>query len=267
MLEQYFAPAHERTVVTGGGSGIGRGVALALARAGGTVYVLGRRLEKLEETAALHRGPEGTIVPIACDVRDWSAVCTAFDRVESEGGAPALVHAASDVEHMLAEQITPEIFAAASATILGGTFHVLQRWAQPLRATRQGGVAISFSSATCSRESPAIAHSSCTKAGVEALSRTVASEWGRFNLRINVIAPGLFPLSDTHHADYWQNEGKRIFQRIPLGRAGSIDEIVGPTLFLLSRAAQYITGTILTVDGGYRLIQWGTARPEDFGSA
>jgi citronellol/citronellal dehydrogenase len=265
VFDQYFVPAHDRVVITGGGSGIGRGVALALARAGLTVYVLGRRFEKLQETATLHHGSAGRIVPIACDIREWSSVGAAFDRIEAEGVAPALVHAASDVQHMLAEQITPEVFDAAVATILRGTFHVIQRWAQPLRKSRTGGVAISFSSATCSRESPAIAHSSSTKAGVEALTRTLASEWGRFNLRLNVVAPGLFPLSDTHHADYWQNEGKRVFQRIPLGRAGSVEEIVGPTLFLLSNSARYITGTVLTVDGGYRLIQWSTARPEDFG--
>lgn len=267
MLDPYFVPAHDRVVITGGGSGIGRGVALALARAGLTVYVLGRRLEKLQQTAALHQGSNGRIVPIGCDIRDWPAVCAAFDKIEAEGAAPALVHAASDVKHMLAEQITPEVFEAAVSSILRGTFHVVQRWAQPLRESRQGGVAISFSSATCSRESPAIAHSSSTKAGVEALTRTLASEWGRFNLRLNVIAPGFFPLSDTHHTDYWQNEGKRVFQRIPLGRPGSIEEIVGPTLFLLSRSARYITGTVLTVDGGFRLVQWSTARPEDFGSA
>ncbi len=260
-----FAPCHDRAVVTGGGSGIGRGVALALAEAGCTVYVLGRRIEKLQETAAL-KGEAGAIVPIGCDIRDWAAVDAAFTRIEAGGAAPALVHAASDVTHMLFEQITPEIFEAAVSTILTGTFHVIQRWGQPLRAGGLPGVAISFSSASCQRESPAIAHSSASKAGVEALTRTVASEWGRFGLRLNVIAPGLFPLSDTHHADYWENEGKRIFERIPLARAGAIEEIVGPTLFMLSRAAAYMTGEIVTVDGGYKLIQWGTARPEDFGS-
>lgn len=262
----YFEPCHDRVVITGGGSGIGRGVALALAQAGCTVHVLGRRREKLEETAAL-KGEAGRIIPVPCDIREWSEVDSAFAAVEAEGPAPALVHAASDVTHMLFEQISPDIFAAAVSTILTGTFHVVQRWGQPLRAAGREGVAITFSSASCQRESPAIAHSSASKAGVEALTRTVASEWGRFGLRLNVIAPGLFPLGDTHHADYWENEGKRIFERIPLSRAGRLDEIVGPTLFMLSRAAAYMTGEVVTVDGGYKLIQWGTARPEDFGAA
>jgi citronellol/citronellal dehydrogenase len=194
-------------------------------------------------------------------------VVAAFDEVERDGPAPALVHAASDVKHMLAEQITSEIFQAAAATILTGSFHVIQRWGQPLRSAGLEGVAISYSSASCSRESPAIAHSSATKAGLEALTRTIASEWGRFGLRLNVIGPGLFPLADTHHAGYWENEGKRVFSNIPLGRAGEVDEIVGPTLFLLSRSARYMTGEIVIVDGGYKLLQWRTARPEDFGSA
>lgn len=261
---RYFEICHQRTVVTGGGSGIGRGVALAIAEAGGTVYVMGRRIEQLEQTVAM-KGEAGIIIPVPCDIRDYESVDRAFNQVEEEGAAQALVHAASDVTHMLAEQITPEIFQGAVSTILTGSFHVIQRWGQPLRAQNLEGIALSYSSATCSRESPCIAHSSASKAGLEALTRTIASEWGRFNIRLNVIAPGLFPLSDTHHASYWENEGRRIFEKIPLNRSGSIEEIVGPTLFMLSRGARYMTGEIVIVDGGYHLIQWGTARPEDFG--
>jgi NAD(P)-dependent dehydrogenase (short-subunit alcohol dehydrogenase family) len=266
VSRRYFSPCHERTIVTGGGTGIGREVALALAEAGGTVYVMGRRAHKLQETAAA-KSEAGRIIPVVCDIRDWGSVDRAFSEVEREGPAPAVVHAASDVTHMLAEQITSEIFQAAAATILTGSFHVIQRWGQALRAARLEGVAISYSSATCGRESPAIAHSSATKAGLEALTRTVASEWGRFGLRLNVIAPGLFLLPDTHHADYWQNAGKRVFSHIPLGRSGEVDEIVGPTLFMLSRSARYITGQVVVVDGGFQLLQWRTARPEDFASS
>jgi NAD(P)-dependent dehydrogenase (short-subunit alcohol dehydrogenase family) len=261
-----FEPLHERTIVTGGGSGIGRAVALALAEAGGTIYVMGRRAEKLAETAALNRGP-GRIVPVPCDIREWDAVDRAFAMADAEGPVPALVHCASDVTHALAEQIDSAMFKGAVDTILNGTFHVLQRWGRPLREAGRPGVAIGFSSASCGRESPANICGSASKSGVEGLCRTMASEWGRFGLRINVVAPGLFPLGDTHHDDYWKNEGKRVFDHIPLGRPGALDEIVGPTLFMLSRAAGYMTGEILTVDGGYRLIQWPTARPEDFGVA
>jgi len=260
---RYFELCHERVVVTGGGSGIGRGVALALAEAGCTVYVMGRRIEKLEETSAL-KGEAGRIVPVRCDVREWASVDEAFTVVEQEGPAPALVHAASDITRMLFEQITPDIFAAAVQTILTGNFHTIQRWGQPLRAQGSEGVVISYTSASCQRETPAIAHASASKAGVEAMTRTAASEWGRFNLRLNVIAPGLFPFEDTHHASFWEGKGNRVYDRIPLGRAGTMDEIVGPTLYLLSRSARYVTGEIFTVDGGFRLMQWSGARPEDF---
>src|SRR5438132_9793972 len=98
-----FTPCHERTVITGGGSGIGRALALALAELGGTVYVMGRRRGRLEETASLRRGQDGRIVPVVCDIRDWTSVDAAFRQVESDGGpAPALAHAASEVDHMLA---------------------------------------------------------------------------------------------------------------------------------------------------------------------
>src|SRR4051812_19655974 len=124
LLSRLFLPIHARTVVTGGGSGVGRAVALALAELGGGGFVMGRRLDRLEQTAAQAAGFAGTITPIACDIRERATVDEAFDRVERSGVAQALVHAAAEVYPCPAEKLTVEIFSEAIASQLIGTFNV-----------------------------------------------------------------------------------------------------------------------------------------------
>jgi len=96
-----------------------------------------------------------------------------------------------------------------------------------------------------------LSHSGATKAGVDALMRTWSAEWGPRNIRCNSVGPGLFPLADVHHENFFDKEKFRA--AIPLRRFGVADEIVGPILFLLSESAKYITGINLAVDGGLRL--------------
>ena len=265
LLNRLYAPCHSRAVVTGGGSGIGRAVALGLAQLGVDVYVMGRRHERLEETRSLGTGAPGRIVPIRCDIREPDTVSAAFDRVEAEEPAPILVHAAAEVGPMPAERLTPEMFRETISSQLNGTFNIVHRWSQPLIAGGHAGVALAYSSALCGRETPLLAHSSASKAGVESMIRTMASEWGRFNLRLNVIGPGLFPIEGVHHeAIYEGPAGKRVLGNIPLARAGTIDEIAGPSLFMLSRSASYVTGEVFIVDGGLKLLKFVGPAPEDY---
>jgi NAD(P)-dependent dehydrogenase (short-subunit alcohol dehydrogenase family) len=259
LLSRLFEPIHQRTIVTGGGSGIGRAVALALADLGGEVFVMGRRLERLAETAALARS--GRITPIACDIRDRATVDAAFDQVERGGVAPALVHAAAEVYPCPAEQLTVEVFTAAIASQLTGTFNVLQRWGLALLAAGRHGNAIAYSSALCARETPGISHSSASKAGVESMFRSIAAEWADAGIRLNVIGPGMFPIPGVHHEANWVGERAAfVDERVPLGRPGNLDEIVGPTLFMLSPAAGYMTGEVMIVDGGLRLVDFPVPR-------
>jgi NAD(P)-dependent dehydrogenase (short-subunit alcohol dehydrogenase family) len=253
MDEDYFAPAVDEVIVTGGGSGIGRGVAIALARRGVNVWVMGRREEKLIETRDLCRDFPGKVVPLRCDIRDFDAVKAALVQAGTDGPAQGLVHAAAEVWPCAAERLTPGIFQDAVLSQLVGAFNVFKNWAQPLIRCGKPGVLLCFTSAPAGRETPGLSHSSATKAGVEGLIRTWAVELGRFGLRLNAIGPGLFPLTDTLHTqdNFFDVE---MFQRnVPLGRFGTADEIVAPSLFLLSKGASYITGEILRVDGGLQL--------------
>jgi NAD(P)-dependent dehydrogenase (short-subunit alcohol dehydrogenase family) len=258
-------PAYDRAVVTGGGSGLGRGVALALAGAGVDVTVIGRREDPLLETASLAEGMTGKVHAAPASVRDADELDRAFTAAEERGGpVPLLVHAAAGAFLAPAEEITPGGFRAVVDTGLNGAFLTLRRWALPLIAAGQGGVAVSVGSALGSREVPGAAHSAAAKAGLEALTRSLAVEWGRFGLRINVVAPGAV---STEGADegMWSDPvvRGRAERAIPLERFGTIDEVIASTAFLVSRQASYITGATLVVDGGWGLRDWPFRAPTD----
>lgn len=249
-----YAPVATRAVVTGGGSGIGRDIALLLAEAGVEVHILGRRMEKLEETVAL-AGGDRKVTPHAVDIRRPDQVEAAFAAVEAQGGpAPLLVNAAGGAFLAAAEDITPNGFAAVVASSLSGPFTVLRRWALLLLERGTPGTALLISSALAAREVPGAAHSSAAKAGLEALVRSLAVEWGPRGLRVNALAPGAF-LTEGATEGMWRDPkvSAAALSNIPLGRFGRPEELAGAAAFLVSRAASYMTGATVVVDGGWRL--------------
>lgn len=259
--DELFAIPYDRVIVTGGGSGIGRAVTGALTERGIDVIVMGRRREKLEETVTLFADNPGTVLAFPCDVRSVESIERAMNEANASGPVQAVVHAASEVGPVHAANLTPMIFADAMASQLGGTYNIFHFWAKPLIERGLGGSFITYSSSTCSRETPGLSHSVATKGGVEALVRNLAVELGPMQLRLNVIAPGLFPLAGTHHeVDFFDLEKFR--DNVPIGRFGKENEIVAPTIFLLSEGAQYITGAVIHVDGGVRLRPWFGFIPE-----
>jgi len=253
-LQGPYAPVADRALVTGGSSGIGRDIALLLAGAGVEVHVLGRRLERLEETAAL-AGEGATVVPHAADIRDPEQVEAAFAAAEAQGGpVPLLVNAAGGAFLAKAEDITPNGFATVVASSVSGPWNVLRRWAQPLLTAGTPGCAMLVSSALASREVPGAAHSSAAKAGLEALVRSLAVEWGPRGLRVNALSPGAFETEGATEG-MWSDQHVRgaALANIPLGRFGRPEELFGAASFLVSGAAAYVTGATLVVDGGWHL--------------
>ena len=256
-LKKYFLPCHDRVTVTGAGSGIGKAIALSLATLGSHVYVVGRTLQKLEQTAKLGEGLPGKLIPVVCDITDEAQVDATFNRIEAEGYAAALVHAAGESTPGFAQDLTSSVFRNEIESGLGGAFNVLHRWATGLMSAESEGVAVAISSANCSREMPGVSGPSAAKAGVETLVRTFASEWGRSGIRINILGPGVFPLVGEEASELATASSEMFgtaLKLIKLGRLGERDEIVAPALFLLSKGASYMTGARLTVDGGMRLL-------------
>jgi len=247
-----YTPVADRALVTGASSGIGRDIALALARAGVEVHIVARRLHRLEETVEL--AGDARVVPHVADIRDPEQVEAAFTAAEANGPIPLLVNAASGAFLAAAENISPNGFAAVVASSLTGPFHVLRRWAQPLLAAGTPGAALMVSSALAAREVPGAAHSSAAKAGLEALIRSLAVEWGPRGLRINALAPGAFETEGATEG-MWSDDRVRTatLANIPMGRFGTPEELMGAAAFLVSKAASYVTGATLVVDGGWRL--------------
>jgi len=258
MTAGLFDMPHSRVVVTGAGSGIGRAVALALAASGIGVVALGRRVDALAETATLAGTSSALIRPLPCDVTDHAAVDKAFTALESDGDgcATGLVHAAAAVVKRPARLMSPEQFQEVVVSGLFGSFNVLRRWAEPLFDNPASGAAVMLTSNSASRGTPGVSHSSAGKAGVEALTKSLAREWGPFGIRINAVGPGPFPVEKSARA--WSSESVRLRMQeaIALGRYGELPEIVAPILFLLTNGAAYITGQTLVVDGGLSLTRW-----------
>lgn len=254
--------AFDRYVVTGGGSGIGRAIALGLAEAGATVYVLGRRLHRLEETASLAPNSTGAIHPVVCDLTVPEQVERAFETMDGDrvpiGG---LVHSAAQTTHAPARDLTPAAFDEVIASTLLASFYVTRRWALPLIDQRKPGSALLLTSAG-SRGTPGVVHSSSGKAGVETMVRTLAREWGTYGIQLNSIGPGIFPVDMSKAVWADPDVTARNLPRIALGRYGELHEMVGPAMFFMSKAASYITGQHINVEGGVTLPPWPTT-PED----
>ena len=241
-------------LVTGGGSGLGRAMALELGRLGAKVAVLGRRRHVLEETVA--RLADGIAVP--ADVREPNAVAEAFDLAEAElGPITTLVNNAAGNFHVRAEELSPNGWRAVAGIVLDGTFYCSRELAR--RVIERGGDNAQIVNIVASYAwtgGPGTAHSAAAKAGVVNLTRTLAVEWARHGIRVNAISPGPVDTAETRER-LWPTEEmrERIVARIPLARFGTETDVANACAYLVSDYSSYVTGDVLTVDGGAWLEQ------------
>jgi NAD(P)-dependent dehydrogenase (short-subunit alcohol dehydrogenase family) len=242
-------------LVTGGGSGLGRAMALELGRLGAKVAVLGRRREPLEETIA-QLGGKGVALP--ADVREPEAVAAAFDAAESAlGPITTLVNNAAGNFHVRAEELSPNGWRAVVGIVLDGTFHCSRELGR--RVIERGGdnsQIVNIVASYAWTGGPGTVHSAAAKAGVVNLTRTLAVEWAPHGIRVNAISPGPVDTEETRER-LWPTEEIRehVLRRVPLRRFGTPDEIAHACAYLVSDYAAYITGDVLTVDGGAWLEQ------------
>jgi NAD(P)-dependent dehydrogenase (short-subunit alcohol dehydrogenase family) len=258
-MNSVFAPnllAGKATLVTGGGSGIGAGIARLFASHGARVALVGRRSQNLEAVAATIRdaGGEATVHP--CDVRDFPALEKAInDAAGGAGGLDILVNSAAGNFLSAASTLSANGFRSVIDIDLCGTFNACRAAFRHL-AERRGAI-VSISATQADVPMPFQCHAGAAKAGIAKLTRDLALEWGKHGIRVTGVAPG--PIDGTEGMSRLApgTAGDRLKARVPLGRYGTIDEIASAVLYLVSPAGAYVTGTTLVVDGGTSLIGAG----------
>jgi peroxisomal 2,4-dienoyl-CoA reductase len=247
--------------VTGGGTGITGGVARALAEAGANVALVSRSIDHLEPAAKTINDARATkptmgeAFAIAADVRNFGQIEEAILAATVRfGKIDLVVNGAAGNFLCKAEELSPNGFGTVVDIDLKGTFNVCRAAFEQLK--EHGGQILNISATLHYLGTPMQLHVSAAKAGVDALTRNLAVEWGRYGIRVNGIAPG--PIEDTEGMKRLLPEPlkDKLRKNIPIGRFGRISDIEQAAVFLCSDAASFINGEVLVVDGG----QWLSSR-------
>lgn len=240
-----------RVLITGGGSGLGLAMAELFLSVGAKVALCGRSAERL--SAARERlGEEVFVQPT--DVRDPEQVERLFDALAIDGGVNALVNAAAGNFYCASEDLTPNGFRAVVETVLMGTFNCTQQFGKRLIAAGQPGSILNIVTTYTQTGSAFVLPSACAKAGVAAMTTTLAYEWATYGIRANAIAPGPIPTEGAWQRLVPSKEFEdRYKKRLPLGRFGTPDELAQLATFLLSPMAAYISGAVIEMDGAEHL--------------
>jgi 2,4-dienoyl-CoA reductase [(3E)-enoyl-CoA-producing], peroxisomal len=236
-------------LITGGGTGICRGIALAFAQHGCHVAITSRKMEHLEPTVDELRGIGVRALARAADVRDPAAVGETVAAVVAElGRLDILINGAAGNFVCLAENLSPNGFGTVVDIDLKGTFNASRAALPHLKA--RGGSVINISATLPYLGTMGQSHAAAAKAGIDSLTRTLAVEWGPFGIRVNGIAPG--PIDGTEGVRRLTSEASReqAVRTCPMGRLGTTDDIANAALYLCSDAASYVNGVTLVVDGG-----------------
>jgi NAD(P)-dependent dehydrogenase (short-subunit alcohol dehydrogenase family) len=248
-----------RTIlITGGGTGLGRAMALRFGELGANLFLVGRREKPLADTAAEIRAKGARAAYASADIRDFAAVEKALAAAEKEfsqpyGGIDTLVNCAAGNFVARTEKLSPNAFNAVVGIVLHGTFHCTLLLGRQWIAARRPGTVLNivttYADANCG--SGFVVPSACAKAGVLAMTRSLAVEWARNKIRLNAIAPGPFPTEGAFSrllptADL--EEKARNWH--PMKRFGRPEELANLAAFLVSEQAGYINGECVVIDGG-----------------
>jgi NAD(P)-dependent dehydrogenase (short-subunit alcohol dehydrogenase family) len=254
--EQRFRLDGRVAVVTGASSGMGVTFAEALAAAGAQVVVAARRGERLRELVTEIERQGGVAHAVPCDVsREDEVDALVAETLRVFGATDVLVNNAGFTTVVPAEEQSVEDWRAHLDVNLTGVFLCAQRFGRRMLEEGRGTIVnvasvLGFVASGQIRQAAYAA----SKGGVVNLTRELAAQWARRGVRVNALAPGWFPTEMT--ADMFGDERSLVWMRsrTPLGRGGQLDELVGPLLFLASDASSFVTGHVLTVDGGWTIV-------------
>lgn len=255
--------ADKRILITGGGTGLGRGVARHLVDHGAQVHLWGRREHVLKEAAEeASAARPGSVHVHAVDVRDYEAVDATMEAIWAEHGPlTGVVNNAAANFIAQTKDLSPRAFDAVTGTVMNGSFHTTHAAGRRWIENGLPGSVLSTLTTWVWTGSAFVVPSAMAKAAVHAMTMSLAVEWAKYGIRVNALAPGPIP---TDYA--WEmlnptdksSVGATQIDQVPAGRAGTIEELANLTMFLLSDACRYITGQTIAMDGGQMLAGPGT---------
>jgi NAD(P)-dependent dehydrogenase (short-subunit alcohol dehydrogenase family) len=249
----------KRILVTGGGTGLGRGMAECFLDLGAELFICGRRKSLCEETASeLMQRCGGKVTTYGVDIRDAAAVDAMIDDIFKTGPVTDLVNNAAGNFISRTEDLSPRGFDAIANIVMHGTFYVTHAVGRRWIGARHGGNVLSIVVTWVFNGGPFVVPSAMSKAAIHAMTMSLASEWGRYGIRLNAIAPGVIPTegagkrlapiempSDRHRAN-------------PMGRNGRMEELQNLAVFLLSNGCDWLTGQTIMMDGAQALATGGS---------
>ncbi|MGX1785486.1 SDR family NAD(P)-dependent oxidoreductase [Bosea sp. NPDC055332] len=241
----------KRVLVTGASSGLGAHFARLLAGKGALVAAAARRTERLQELARECEGLPGRVVPLALDVSAVAAIeAGVAEAAKLLGGLDVLVNNAGVGETEAALSVSEAQWDSQLDVNLKGCFFAAQAAAKVMAEQDGGGAIVNIASILGERVAGRVAPYAISKAGLIQMTKALALEWARHAIRVNALAPG-YIVTDINREFFASDAGEALKKRIPMRRAGELDDLDGPLLLLCSDAGRYMTGAVVAVDGGH----------------
>lgn len=246
-------------IVTGGGTGLGLSMALKLAELGANLVLTSRNPAHIEPACEKARERGAKAIAVRCDVRSFPEVEAMVDEAERAfGSVDILINNAAGNFLCPTEDLTPNGFNAVVSIVLNGTFHATLAAGRRMIASGKGGAILNLLATYAWTGSGFVIPSAAAKAGVMAMTRSLAVEWAKYKIRVNGVAPGPFPTEGAWKALVPEGMEEMGKSRIPLGRYGEHEELSNLAAFLVSDYSAYITGDVITIDGGAWLSEGGS---------
>jgi NAD(P)-dependent dehydrogenase (short-subunit alcohol dehydrogenase family) len=241
-------------IVTGGGTGLGRSMSTYYSQLGANVVITSRKLEVLEQTAQEISSASGfPVLPLACDVREYEQVEKAIDdTVKRFGRVDVLVNNAAGNFISPTERLSNRAFDTVVDIVLRGSYNFTLALGKHWIEQKQPGTVMSIVTTYAWTGSGYVVPSACAKAGVLAMTRSLAVEWAKYGIRLNAIAPGPFP-TEGAWSRLLPGDLKKKYdpaKKVPIGRVGEHQELANLAAYLVSDYSAYVNGEVITIDGG-----------------
>jgi 2-deoxy-D-gluconate 3-dehydrogenase len=252
MVIEKFSLKGKSGIVTGGGSGIGKGIATGLVQAGAEIVIVGRRRERLEETTQEIGQFGGPVIPVQADVSKMEDIEDLVNRTVKEfGKIDFLFNNAGTIRRSPSEDFLEKDWDAVVNINLKGPFFLAQAVARVMISQKSKGKIINTSSLMAMQGGKQVPAYAASKGGISQLTKSMANDWAKYNILVNAIGPGWVKTELTEPLRQDKERFTEITGRIPLGRWADPEDLAGVAVFLASDASDYITGQTLFVDGGW----------------